>query len=674
MTLWYTFGFLVAALFLVFSFDDLFWDVYYIFWGRKRARSRLRLEDLDTVPRRLLAVLIPAWHEEGIIGPMVENLVQSMNYPPSLVHIFIGVYPNDEATQKDACALEERYPQVHMVVNTQNGPTSKAQNLNEILDRVFAFEEEHRVRFGCFIIHDAEDVVHPTAFKLINYLSYFEDIIQLPVFPLQFFPTWRTFFRYLTSSTYADEFAENHYRGLLARDVSRALVPSAGTGFVITHKVFDRIGKRRIFDETSLTEDYKLSLELARYGFHTRFFLEGVTRVLDNGQIVTEYIATREIFPNTLHEAVRQKSRWIYGIAFQSFSLREVLKNRELSSIAKYSLYRDWKAKWANLLPIPGYVVFTYFILSLFLPLSPIYPEGSPSWWCSLILSILMVERQIMRAIALKEVYGWRSAIAGCFIPPLLSIRVIWGNIVNFLATLRAWRIALFGFPKSRPRWQKTKHTYLPEATLARYRRKLGDLLLEKRVLEPRILLEVLHEKGENERLGEKLQRTNAVSEDLLADILGELLRTGALTLEHHLVPSRVDAELFAWCRKFRVVPVAQGKNSVILAGPQPLSTDTVSDFETRFGKRVFFVLAPEKAVVSALHKFHSPPEMPRLGEVLLQRGYIKEGHLVEALRAQRFFQKPLGEILVTMGVLLQEDLERVMEDMYAGIPDTSAE
>lgn len=78
--------------------------------------------------------------------------------------------------------------------------------------------------------------------------------------------------------------------------------------------------------------------------------------------------------------------------------------------------------------------------------------------------------------------------------------------------------------------------------------------------------------------------------------------------------------------------------------------------------------------LVSALHKFHSPPEMPRLGEVLLQRGYIKEGHLVEALRAQRFFQKPLGEILVTMGVLLQEDLERVMEDMYAGIPDTSAE
>lgn len=75
------------------------------------------MKDLDTVPRRLLAVLIPAWNEAEVIGPMVENLFCSINYPSSLFHIFIGVYPNDSATLREVQILEERYPNVHGVVN-----------------------------------------------------------------------------------------------------------------------------------------------------------------------------------------------------------------------------------------------------------------------------------------------------------------------------------------------------------------------------------------------------------------------------------------------------------------------------------------------------------------------------------------------------------------------------
>ncbi|MGC8777296.1 MAG: glycosyltransferase, partial [Candidatus Caldatribacteriaceae bacterium] len=213
----YLLGLVVAALFLFFSLDDLFWDLYYYFRGRGKVRSRLRMEDLDRVPRRLLAILIPAWNEAEVIGAMVENLIASIHYPVSLFHVFIGVYPNDAATREAVRTLQERYPQVHEVVNSREGPTSKAQNLNEVLDFILRFERENHLRFGCFIIHDAEDVIHPTSLKLANYLSFRHDVVQLPVFPLQFLPTWRTFFAYLTSSTYADEFAENHYRGPLAR-------------------------------------------------------------------------------------------------------------------------------------------------------------------------------------------------------------------------------------------------------------------------------------------------------------------------------------------------------------------------------------------------------------------------------------------------------------------------
>ncbi len=660
----YIAGLVLAALFLFFSLDDLFWDMYYYLWGRRKVRNRLRLEDLDRVPRCLLAILIPAWNEAEVLGAMVENLVRSVNYPASLFHIFIGVYPNDTATCEVVRELEKRYPQVHGVVNPKEGPTSKAQNLNQVLEYVLRFERENRVRFRCFIIHDAEDVVHPTAFKLANYLSFQYEVVQLPVFPLQFYPTWRTFFAYITSSTYADEFAENHYRGLLARDASGAVVPSAGTGFVFTHSVLDRIGTGKIFDEESLTEDYRLSLRLAQLGIPTHFFLEGVQRVLDDGRVVTEYLATREIFPNTIREAVRQKSRWIYGISFQSFSLWEVLRDRRFPRIAKYSLYRDWKAKYGNLLPMPGYAVFTYFLLSLFYHLPPMYPRGSFSWWLSVVLTVFMFERQFMRAVALKEVYGWRSMVAGCFIPPLLPVRMIWGNVINFLATLRAWRIALFGFPKSRPRWQKTKHTYLSSQVLVRYQRRLGDLLLEKRCVESDVLSWALQRKEKQERLGEKLVREGVISERDLVECLGEALKAGFLDFDAHSV-SCSDGAMLEVCRQYMVVPIACGRRFALLASYRLLSPEVMAEMRTRLGKeRISVVLAPFSAVaqgLETLERSFSFRHLPRLGEQLLEQGYIEEEHLIEALRAQRFFRRPLGEVLCTMGVVWPEDVEECL-------------
>lgn len=661
----YWFGLIIVALFLLFSLDDLFWDLLYHFWGRRKVTGRLTVKDLDSVPARLLAVLVPAWREAQVIGPMLENLLETINYPPSLFHVFVGVYPNDEETKREVERLERMYAQVHAVVNPQKGPTSKAQNLNHVLRFVRQFEEKRRCRFACFLIFDAEDVIHPTSFKLANYLAFQHEVVQLPVFPLQFYPTWRTFFRYLTSATYADEFAENHYRGLLAREAAGALVPSAGTGFVIARSVLERIGEENLFDEESLTEDYKLSLRFAQLGIPTHFFLEGVERVLDDGRVVVEYIATREIFPNTLQEAIKQKSRWIYGISFQSFSLREVLRNRHLSRMAKYSLYRDWKAKYANLLPFFGYAVFVYFLLSLFLPLPPVYPRGTLSFWLSILLTFLMVERQIMRAIALKHAYGWRSAFFGCFVPPLVPLRMVWGNTVNFLATLRAWRIALFGFPRSRPRWQKTDHTYLSPQVLARYRRRLGDLLLEKALIDPETLSATLKEKR-GEPLGEALVAKGFLTEKDLLACLGELFKVGSLEIADPSIPEHDGcSRLLEVCRRYGTFPLACGEEFLILASPRPLLPEALEEIKRELGKeRITTVFAP-----SSCFKGLGNPEgflpfrLPRLGEKLLKRGLIEEGHLVEALRAQSTYRRPLGDILCTMGVLLPEDLERVLRE-----------
>lgn len=663
----YYLGFIIAFLFIVFSLDDLFWDIYYYGGGRKKVKNRLQMKDLDSVPRRLLAILIPAWNEAEVIGPMIDNLIHSVNYPLSLFHVFIGVYPNDPSTCEEVQILAKKYPNVHAVVNSKPGPTSKGQNLNQLLSSILNLEKEKHLRFASFMVHDAEDVIHPTSFKLANYLSFQYEVVQLPVFPLQPYPTWRTFFKFITSSTYADEFAENHYRGLLAREASGAMVPSAGTGFVISHSVLDKLGKYELFEEGSITEDYKLSYHLAELGIFTHFFLEGVQRILDDGRIITEYIATREIFPNTLHEAVKQKSRWIYGISFQSFSFWKVIKSRNFSFIAKYGLFRDWKAKYGNLLTVPGYVIFAYFILSLLYDVPPVYPKGSLSWGVSVGLTFFMLERQIMRGIALKKVYGWRSAVAGCLVPPLLPLRTIWGNVINFLATLSAWRIALFGFPQTRPRWQKTKHTYLPPEVLFRYQRKLGDLMLEKQIIEPETLAKSLKEaKERGEKIGEFLLKEGIVSEEELTQVLGEALKIGHIELDDYLVRvENITPNMLEIFKKYHTVPVVITEKLVILAVGAPLSPEVRAEIKKELQvDELSTVLANPSLIKEALERFNEQyfSSLPRLGEKLLSLGLIQEEQLIEALRAQKFYPKPLGQILLEMGVIGKKDLEKVLK------------
>jgi len=140
-------------------------------------------------PPKLLAVIIAAWHEERVLELVIENMLASIQYPQSMYHIFVGVYPNDDATVAVAKRLEKKHQNVHMVINTHDGPTCKADNINNVIAFIKQFEDDRDWRFSSITVHDAEDVVHPYELKVTNYLLDHYDSLQFPVFPLQRMPT-----------------------------------------------------------------------------------------------------------------------------------------------------------------------------------------------------------------------------------------------------------------------------------------------------------------------------------------------------------------------------------------------------------------------------------------------------------------------------------------------------
>ncbi len=139
-------------------------------------------------------------------------------------------------------------------------------------------------------------------------------------------------------------------------------------------------------------------------------------------------------------------------------------------------------------------------------------------------LTILMIYRQILRFIAVKRVYGLRSAFFSTLVLPIVPIRVAMGNFINFHATVKAWRMRFFK-PKTvsvkkaktpaKPLWTKTDHEFLDEETLVRFSRTLGDDLIKKELISPEDLSRALKVAKKNDMfLGKALITLGAISEE----------------------------------------------------------------------------------------------------------------------------------------------------------------
>jgi adsorption protein B len=600
-------GLIVTLAFIVFGIDDFLWDAYVVV--RNARGARIDSKALDKKPPKMLAITIAAWHEDAVLGDVVGNLVESANYPQDMYRVFLGVYPNDPATIAVASALAAKYRNVVKIVNVHDGPTSKADNLNHVMHEIIAYEKAHNLRFAGITIHDSEDVIHPLELKMTNLLIDDYDALQFPVFPLMKMPRFGNFFQTITAGTYADEFAEHHFRTLVIRD-RYSFVPSAGTGFCLRRSFLDTYGDGQgtILPQDSLTEDYKLSLSMHIAGYRVHYVLERVPRVGAWGRRSWDYIATRSMFPRKFKLAVRQKTRWMYGITMQSASLHDVFADNGLGFNDRAFLYKDLKSKFSNFVLLPGYLVFAYFIVQIFIPQLPVmYPYLSFEWWLCVFLLIMMVERQFMRARAIANVYGRRMMFFACLFPPLFPIRLIWGNVINLCATFNAWRqkatfdramrqaraeetaascdsdgeppVESVGISAAKdqgsqeaeeqgetsaqhPEWTKTDHEFLSEDVLKRYRRRYGDFLLTETALDEGQLEEALENNdAEGAPLGERLLENGLITEGELADATAAQNGTVhiAITPELQLAMARWDAGIWQETGIWPILETAQG-------------------------------------------------------------------------------------------------------------------
>ena len=559
----------LAGYVLISGLDDLFLDAAFVYrwiafhWFGRPWFHWPTQEQVDAAPRRRIAIFVPLWHEHAVIGRMLER-----NIPATLFHaaeFFVGAYPNDTETVAAVRTASRKYPRVHLALCPHDGPTSKADCLNWIYQRMLAYEERQGVRFDTMITHDAEDVIHPESLRWINYFAGTYDMVQIPVLPLA------TPLRQWVHGLYCDEFAEFQTKDIPVRQMWGSFLPGNGVGTAFSRAVLEKLAaahSNRMFDPECLTEDYENGWRIHAMGCPQVFV--PLRREGDG------LLSTREYFPHTFRTATRQRARWVMGIVLQSWERR----GWRAPARQFYWLWRDRKGVIGNLLTPVLNLLFVY---------------GAATWvdckltgrpWVFGVRHLaltglfsatfaLSAFQMGVRALCSRRIYGWRFAMG-------VPVRALVGNWLNCAATVRALALYCNAKVHSRPLvWVKTEHAYPNPAALDTEIRPLGQILVGSQYLLQSEVDEALAAKADGERLGEYLVRRGK---------LGEAEVYLALSLQRNLPlgkpePSEISqpatrAVPMEVSRRWRVLPFRVAAGQLFVAGPELPSDEMTEDLQ----------------------------------------------------------------------------------------------
>jgi bacteriophage N4 adsorption protein B len=428
-----------ATLFCIVGAEDFAFDLLWVVKKVRSFRDRQCLPSMEFMPdlAARFAIFVPAWDEATVIGSMIARAKHSYRHHEFV--IFMGIYPNDQATLEALQVYEGN--DLAITINAKTGPTSKGDALNTAWSGMLAHEQSSGASFDYIVLHDAEDVIcsrEPDVFALFGQSH---DFMQLPVVPIPVAHSrW-------VAGHYCDEFAEAHLKSLVTRGQFKGSIPSAGVGTAIKRSLIGRIAHIRgglPFSPDSLTEDYELGLIASAEG-HSAAFLR-----VEDPECGGNIVCVRSRFPESISAAVRQKARWVAGIAFAGWDRMGWSAN----PWEAWMRWRDRRAMFEASALVAGYggiLIATPAMLIDWHGFTTAFGEsGQFLFWSA---SFFMLWRLAVRVLCTNQLYGWREGLRA--LP-----RVVVSNVIAVSATVRAariyWRIRKSG----RVIWDKTSHDF----------------------------------------------------------------------------------------------------------------------------------------------------------------------------------------------------------------------
>jgi adsorption protein B len=352
-----------------------------------------------------------------------------------------------------------------------------------------------------------------------------------------------------------------------ARQHMGSFVPSNGVGTGFSREALEKLATAEhnlVFEPGCLTEDYENGLRLHKLGSRQLFLPIARGRQ-------SSFVATREYFPRRVQPAIRQRTRWIMGIALQSWE-----RHGWRGSLPQvYWFWRDRKGLLGNPLSLLTNFLFAYGLVTWIfarlvgipwsLASQPLHPQ-------------LLAATMLLQIIQCSVRMGCVGRLYGIWFALGVPLRTLCANWINSIATFKA----VSGYLRARLRheplvWLKTEHAYPSRNALVEHKRKLGEILVGSSYVTETDLEEALGRLPAGFRLGEYLVKLGKITEDELYEALSLQQSLPVGRLEPKAVSLQVARALpLHVVRDWRVLPYRIASGSIFLASPE-IPTDELS-------------------------------------------------------------------------------------------------
>lgn len=397
----------VAVLLAVVAGTTLWWMLHA--WWTPQSLEQTRFGRSDTGPRHSFSLLVPARHEQAVLGDTLDALA-ALDHPDHEVVAIIG--HDDPETHAVALAAQRRHPGLVRVVVDWSAPKNKPKALNTAL----ATCEKEIV--GVF---DAEDEVHPGLLRLVDgrFTDTAADVVQGGVQLMNIHSSWWSMRNCLEYYFW--------FRSRLHFHARRRFIPLGGnTVFTRTALLREHGG----WDAECLAEDCEIGVRLSTRG----------------ARIAVAYdpeVVTREETPGSLRSLVKQRTRWDQGFlqVLRKGEWRR-LPGRSQRLLARYTLSMPFLQGLSGVL-VPVSVVFALLVR---VPTPVVFVSFVP-----LAMLVLSVVVDLVGMHEFGRVFGTRIRLRD-------DARLVLGTVpyqllLAFAALRSVWRET-----RGQRGWEKTEH------------------------------------------------------------------------------------------------------------------------------------------------------------------------------------------------------------------------
>jgi len=299
----------------------------------------------------------------------------------------------------------------------------------------------------------------------------------------------------------------------------------------------------------------------------------------------------------------------------------------------------------------------------------------------------LMANRILQRVVFVSSYYGVKQG--------LLAIpRLLWSNLVNFMANWRAIKQILQTGDPRRVAWDKTTHDFPSIGGENRAKRSLDELLVTQGALTEARLREARAHPIEGLHAGSTLVHQGVITAEQLAQPIAEQAGVACEPVDANTLNGElVNALPMAVALQYAVLPLRVDGGTLVLASESYIDPVSLAAIARKLDRPVRYVVAHKGQVTVGLRRWYvkSDEHDPRglldaatrsgrigaergrmlwdsyvsrqvmLGEILVAQGHLDEVAFKALLLSHARSGQPLGEFLVAQGVIAQDTLDRLL-------------